>query len=110
VEGAFDILAARLVCPDVPILSSLTKMLGKHHLAYLTMLGVNQLVLMFDNEEAKGDRSMGAGNMSMAQQAATIKTMQVTTIDCPASDPSEALKDPEKTKRLAAKIRSNCRY
>ncbi len=102
VEGPFDILAARLLCPDVPIMSPLTKRLGKNHIAYLRMLGVKDLVLMYDNEEASKDEEDGAGNMSMEQQAKFIKTMHVTCIPTPASDPSDCLKVPD----YAVKLRS----
>lgn len=93
VEGPFDILAARLLHPDAPILSPLTKLLGKQHLAYLRMLGVRELILMYDNEEAKGNKEEGAGNMSMEQQAAFIKNMKVISLVCPKSDPSACLKN-----------------
>lgn len=93
VEGPFDLLAARLMCPEFPIISPLTKMLGKQHIAYLRMLGVQDLFLMYDNEVGKGGKSMGAGNTSAEQQAAYIKTMNVKVLTCPQSDPSECLKN-----------------
>jgi hypothetical protein len=104
VEGPFDLLAARLVCPDVPIMSPLTKLLGKNHLAYLRMLGVVNLLLMYDNEEAKGNKTEGAGNLSMAQQAAFIKTMRVSPLICPYSDPSACLKNPLSAEKLRSII------
>lgn len=93
VEGPFDLLAARLVCPDFPILSPLTKMLGKQHISYLRMLGVTDTFLMYDNEEAKEGKEAGAGNMSAEQQAKSIRTMNVRVLTCPKSDPSECLKN-----------------
>lgn len=104
VEGSFDLLAAKLVCPDMPILSPLTKTLGKKHIAYLRMLGVRDVLMMFDNEEAKGKDKDGAGNMSMAQHAASIKTMKVHILTCPKSDPSSCLKHPVYAEKLKARI------
>src|SRR5208283_428475 len=37
VEGSFDLTACRLVAPDVPSMSPLTKSLGRDHQAYLRM-------------------------------------------------------------------------
>lgn len=113
VEGPFDILAARLLCPDVPILSPLTKLVGKQHIAYLRMLGVNHLVLMYDNEEAKEGKKgpkMGAGNLSMEQQRSLIKDMQVTALDCPKPDPSECLQDTFAAEKLRKIIRKQFQY
>lgn len=104
VEGPFDLLAARLLCPNVPIMSPLTKTAGKNHITYLRMLGVNTLLLMYDNEEAKGGKAAGAGNMSMEQQAASIKTMKVTPLICPKSDPSVCLKTPIYAEKLKSTI------
>src|ERR1700739_1680009 len=103
VEGPFDLLAVRLLCPDIPSLSPLTKRLGMAHRAYLRMLGVQELILMYDNEEAKAGKvgaTDGAGNMSMEQQAAAIKEMKVTITKCPLLDPSECLKSPIYAKKL----------
>ena len=100
VEGPFDLLAARLMCPQFPILSPLTKMLGKQHIAYLRMLGVRDLFLMYDNEVAKEGKTGGAGNMSAEQQVAYIKTMNVKALTCPQSDPSECLKHPIFARKL----------
>ena len=104
VEGSFDLLAARLVCPDMPIMSPLTKLLGKNHIAYLRMLGVKDVLMMFDNEEAKGTDKDGAGNMSMAQMASSIKTMRVIPLTCPKSDPSACLKHPVYAEKLKSRI------
>jgi hypothetical protein len=100
VEGGFDLLAARLMCPDYPIISPLTKVVGRQHQAYLRMLGVTDLFLLYDNEVAKEGEEAGAGNMSAAQQAATIKTMNVKVLSCPKSDPSECLKIPVLAREL----------
>ena len=110
VEGPFDLLAARLMCPQYPILSPLTKMLGKQHIAYLRMLGVRHLYLMYDNEVAKEGKKAGAGNMSAEQQAAYIKTMNVKALTCPQSDPSECLKSPLFARRLQTTLSLEFEY
>ncbi len=105
VEGPFDILAAKLMCPDVPIMSPLTKLLGKGHIAYLRMLGVRDLFLMYDNEESKKAKvTQGAGNISMEQQAKFIKTMNVVPVMCPKSDPSNCLKNQQYAEKLRSRI------
>jgi hypothetical protein len=110
VEGPFDLLAARLVCPDLPIMSPLTKMLGKQHVAYLRMLGVIDLFLMYDNEEAKEGKDGGSGNMSAEQQVACIKTMNVKALTCPQSDPSECLKNPKFVRELQFNLTMEFEY
>jgi hypothetical protein len=110
VEGPFDLLAARLMCPEFPILSPLTKMLGKQHIAYLRMLGVTDLFLMYDNEVAKEGKEGGAGNMSAEQQAAYIKTMNVKALTCPQSDPSECLKNPKFARELQFNLTMEFEY
>jgi hypothetical protein len=108
VEGPFDLLAARLLCPDVPIMSPLTKLLGKNHIAYLRMLGVKRVFMMFDNEEVKAGKkgTDGAGNMSMEQQAEMVKTMTLSPLVCPKSDPSSCLKNPTYAEKLKGVIKS----
>lgn len=101
VEGAFDLMACRLVCPDVPSLSPLTKSLGPSHQAYLRMLGVDTIFLMFDNEKPKDeDHDMGGGEISMRALKRDIKDMKVDILYCPASDPAQCLKTFTKTGQL----------
>ena len=97
VEGPFDLLAMRLACPDYPSMTPLTKRLGKHHIAYLRILGVKRLLLMYDNEDA--------GEESMQQQARQIHSMQVIPCECPRKDPSEALEKWEWAKELSMRTR-----
>jgi hypothetical protein len=110
VEGPFDLLAVRLLCPEVPIISPLTKVVGVQHRAYLRMLGVTDLLLMYDNEEAKEGKTEGAGNLSMIQQTSTIKEMRVTPLFCPKSDPSECLKNELYAEKLRKIIQKQFRY
>ena len=92
VEGPFDLLACRLLCPSLPVLCPLTKLVTKKHEEYLRILGVKTLHLMFDNELSKKTGGfMGSGNISMAMQKKSITSMKVEIALCPASDPSEAL-------------------
>lgn len=91
VEGPFDMLANRLVAPDVPTLSPLTKTLGKEHIAYLRMLGVEVIYLMFDNEKPKEGYDIGSGEISMRVLQRDVKEMKVEILYCPSDDSSRAL-------------------
>lgn len=97
VEGPFDILAMRLMCPELPSLTPLTKTLGRHHIAYLRMLGVTSLLLMYDNEIQ--------GEVAMQRQARQIQSMQVIPCECPKKDPSKALEKWEWATALASRTR-----
>jgi hypothetical protein len=96
VEGPFDLLATRLACPGYPLLSPLTKHLGKDHVAYLRILGVKILLLMYDNENQ--------GEEAMEQQARQIKSMRVVPCECPKKDPSKALERLEWAKELSVRV------
>lgn len=96
VEGPFDLLACRTVAPHIPVMSSLTKNIGKRHQDYLRILGVKNIVLMFDNEAS------GAGAKAMEALKRYIKTMEVTPLVCPAEDPSDCLK--LSSKKAALKV------
>jgi hypothetical protein len=85
VEGPFDLIAARVVAPHLPIMSSLTKSIGASHEDYLKLLGVEQIVLMFDNEESK------SGERSAAMLRKSI-SIPISTALCPDHDPSSCLK------------------
>jgi 5S rRNA maturation endonuclease (ribonuclease M5) len=84
VEGPFDLLAAKAVAPNLPIMSSLTKTIGRKHEEYLRIIGVKTIYLMYDNDDA--------GNKSMQILTHAIKTMKVVPLACPDSDPSDCLK------------------
>jgi hypothetical protein len=99
VEGPFDLLACRLLCPELPVLSPLTKSLGKDQQSYLRMLGVRDLFLLYDNE------SSGKGQAAMDWQAKVIKSMRVSKLFACASDPSEALQDSERAQELQHYLR-----
>jgi hypothetical protein len=96
VEGPFDLVALRALCPSYPIMSPLTKRLGKQHVAYLRMLGVIRLILMYDNDP-QGEESMG-------QQERQIKDMQVIPCTCPTHDPSKALEAYQWARTLASTV------
>ena len=96
VEGPFDLLALRLLCPPYPTMSPLTKPMGKRHVAYLRMLGVKRLLLMYDNEPG--------GAAAMEQQERQIREMQVVPCTCPRKDPSEALKKYEWARSLSSTV------
>jgi len=101
VEGSFDLTACRLVAPDVPSMSPLTKSLGRDHQAYLRMLGVETIHLMFDNEKPKDENyDIGGGELSMRALQRDITEMKVDVMYCPSSDPSECLKSYTKALQL----------
>lgn len=100
VEGAFDLLAARLVS-DTPILCPLTKKLGAKHIAYLRMLGVKRLYLMYDNERS------GQGNMAMEVESYKLADwFDVQPLLCPASDPAQCLTTMTKAQELRTILQS----
>jgi len=107
VEGAFDLLACRVVAPEIPVLSPLTKRVGDKHLAYLRLLGIKRLYFMFDNERPSAGRDLGAGNLAMMQQAKELSRYFKTQILlCPSSDPSEALKSGYTAEKLKLILRN----
>jgi len=95
VEGPFDLLACRLVAPEVPILCPLTKRIGKEHQAYLRMLGINTLYFMYDNEEGAT-----AGARYQSKVFKSIPTMNCERLPCPSHDPSEALRSYDNAQQL----------
>ncbi len=100
IEGGFDLLACRLLRPDIPSLSPLKKSLGSEHEIYLRMLGVKRGLLMFDNEAPKDGKTLGGGNMSMHTTIDRIKTMKMEMLLSPAGDPSACLESVVKTRAL----------
>jgi hypothetical protein len=110
VEGAFDLLACRVVAPEIPVLSPLTKRVGNKHLAYLRLLGIKRLYLMFDNELPNAGRDLGAGNLAMIQQSRELsRYFQTQILLCPSSDPSEALRSGYAAERLRSILRNTMR-
>jgi len=106
VEGGFDLLACRLLCPQLPFLTPLKKSLSKEHETYLRMLGVKTLYLMFDNERAKEGRDRGAGNASMSIEQQRIKSMTTEVLLCPSEDASACLENLRKARELKALLES----
>lgn len=100
VEGAFDLLAARLLEPDLPIMSSLTKALGSGHEKYLQILGVNKIWGLMDNEQQPAKGRIAAGKFSMQVMRDKITSMEFKILNCPSSDPSKALESPIKARQL----------
>ena len=84
VEWPFDLLACRTVARNIPVMSSLTKNIGKRHQDYLRILGVKEVALLYDNDTP--------GIKSMDALKNWIKTMKITPLTCPADDPSDCLK------------------
>jgi hypothetical protein len=101
VEGPFDQLACRLIAPDVPVLSTGTKTFNEMHITHLLMLGVKVLHLMFDNDDA-GEKA--ASYLARTWNAKLDGRMKVQVQQCPASDPSEALKREASAKQLRNRL------
>lgn len=99
VEGPFDVLACKALLPGCPVLSTLTKGTTEDHIDYLRILGVKQIVLMFDNE-ASAQGSKGEAITKWRIENKFASDMLVTHEDCPASDPSDALKNDRNTMKL----------
>ena len=85
IEGTFDFVAVRALCPEIPALCSLTKKLGYKQEAYLRMLGVETLYLMFDQDEQ--------GIQAAELTKKIYKSMQVELVKTPAKDASKALEN-----------------
>ncbi len=109
VEGPFDLLACRLLAPDEPSMTPLTKSISDKHEAYLRMLGVDKLRLLFDNErpDVEKGKDLGGGNLSMRVLKYKIKTMDVEVKLLRGSDPSAALQTGQGTNNLLSLLMGN---
>lgn len=101
VEGGFDLLACRLLVPELPMLSPLTAGLGKKHVAWLRIMGVKNIYLLFDNDK-KGTETMDqiqhfSKEFDVVQQLLLVGT----------SDPSAALKTTKSARLLRALLYRN---
>jgi hypothetical protein len=95
VEGYYDLLACRLILPGVPILSTGTKSINEAHVQYLRLLGVEDVHLMFDNDDPKPGSSMGAGEQAMHYIKAEWERqcpLRFHIHQVPQSDPAECLR------------------
>jgi hypothetical protein len=103
VEGPFDLVGVRVAAPTLPSISSTTKKLGKKHIAYLRMLGVERIIQMYDNEKS----GVGAAAMESTQWELRGE-IEVIPLECPAKDPSDALKSVTKFERLRSILSPYC--
>jgi hypothetical protein len=94
VEGGFDLLACRLLAPELPMLSPLTAGLGKKHVAYLRILGVKNIYLLFDNDK-KGTQTMDQIQYFSREFDSVQQLLQVG-----ATDPAAALKTTKSARLL----------
>lgn len=94
VEGAFDLLAARVSAPHLPIMSPLTKNIGNAHQDYLRIAGAEAVYLMFDNDGGS------QGQKSVDILSRMVTTMKVRGLTCPDHDPSDCLKTRVKKEAL----------
>jgi hypothetical protein len=95
VEGPWDLVACRVLAPDVPVLTSETKTLNEMHWAYLKILGVKQVHFLFDNEfSTKREGAAGAGALASSGMSEKAKEygFKTSTLRCARHDPSECLK------------------
>lgn len=101
VEGPFDLLACRLVAPDVSVLSTGTKTFNDMHVDHLCMLGCKVLHLMFDADDA-GEKA--ASYLARTWNTKLDGLMTVQTQRCPAADPSDALRRAASTNQLKNRL------
>lgn len=102
VEGPFDFLAARLLCPNAPIMSPLTKTLGPKHIAYLRMLGVKEVVFMYDSEVSGKGQGAAKYQSKQLQDLPYMKTSILRIAG--GGDPSKVLQSPLYAKQLKKQI------
>lgn len=98
VEGTFDFVAVRAIDPNIPVLCSLTKKIGRKQEAYLRMLGVKTIYLMFDQDP------VGIQAMEIVQR--TFKSMTVEIVKTPGKDASKALENRKHALILRDTLRS----
>lgn len=109
VEGPFDILAVRLLCPDIPVLSTGNNALGQKHLDYLSMLGVKMIYLMFD-QDAPDENGQSSGVDAMRRLKWKLEKFQhpflrAESLVCPSKDPAAALTNFLAAQRLRSRLR-----
>jgi hypothetical protein len=106
-EGMFDILACRLLCPDLPILASGTDRLGADHIAWLKMAGVEQVAVLFDAErDPDGKPGPGVVAAGITQRVLGKEGILVRLLECPAKDPSRCLESATTALRLQSLLNS----
>lgn len=105
VEGPFDYLAAHYAAPEVPVLCSLTKSLGDKHFAYLKILGVKRVHLLYDNDPP-GLKAMAWLNKQSHSRTGQDVMIPCETLICPAEDPSDCLQDRSDISRLTKLLKS----
>lgn len=93
VEGPFDVLACKLLAPDAPVMSTLTKGVSEDHVDYLRILGVKTIVLLFDNEDSgQGDKGVAASKYNIENKYAPGAGIEVLDLTGSGTDPSDSLK------------------
>lgn len=94
VEGPWDVVACRVVGPNVPVISTATKTMNEMHFAYLKILGVERVIYLFDNEiSTKQEGGVGAGQVAQIRLAklAAGRGFKTSKLMCPKKDPSACL-------------------
>lgn len=105
VEGAFDFLACKLLVPTAPVLCPLTKQLSEKHIAYLRMLGVRDLVFMYDNEISQQGQIAAAHQSKRMSQLPGVRTRIIRIAG--GGDPSQALQSYQTATQLRQQLRSS---
>lgn len=96
VEGPWDLVACRVISPDIPTITPETKLMNEMHFQYLKALGVARLVYLFDNEySTKREGAAGAGYAAQTGMSREARKygFSTETLLCPKEDPSACLKD-----------------
>lgn len=106
VEGPFDLLACRLLVPEVPCLSTLTKRISDDQLDYLSILGVKTIYLMYDNEKNNEPNRIGMFTARKTIREKCCTEMHVDLLTCDASDPSQALRNRGMASSLKTTLRT----
>lgn len=104
VEGYYDLLACRLLHPDVPVLSTGSKSINDKQRWFCQMAGVRKLHVMFDRDSA-GETASKIVRHVTAKKERTLN-LEVVEHLCPAPDPSAALQDLRSAKGLQALLYS----
>lgn len=92
VEGPFDALACKLLVPDAPLMSSLTKGITEDQIEYLRILGVEHITTLFDNDETNKAGAKGAHTTQYRVEKKFNSGITVSISTGSAADPSDALK------------------
>jgi hypothetical protein len=104
VEGAFDFLACKFLLPLAPVLCPLTKRLSEKHIVYLRMLGVRDLIFMYDNEISQQGQIAAARESKQMSQLPDVRTRIMRIAG--GGDPAQALQSYRTATQLRQQLNS----